>query len=136
MVPSLQIAYHPNFKSRDTLLFAGSRDGIDLLRSFFFAWNGDELDLIQHLRMQGDVQVFSVSMLYLRRDAEQDSLIWDRDRGTWRISERHQRTILDLLDGLLSDEAGHQYLEPVSADMQIMVSKNEGYGLASLALPE
>jgi hypothetical protein len=79
-------------------------------------------------------------MLCLRRDAEQDSFIWNRDRGTWWISEAYQQQILDLLDGLLSAEAGHQYLEPGSAHVQIMVSKDEGYALASgedvLALPE
>jgi hypothetical protein len=140
VVAPLQIAYHPNFKSRHTLLFAGSRDSIDLLRSFFFGWNGDELDLIQYLQMQGEIHLFSVSMLCLRRDTEQNSFIWNQDRGTWRISEAYQRQILDLLDGLLSAEAGHQYLETGCAHVQIIVSKDEGYALQSgedlPALPE
>ena len=59
----LQIRYHPNFKGEDTLLFAGSRDDIDLLRSFFFGWNGDELDLIAYLQTRGKVYLFSVSTL-------------------------------------------------------------------------
>jgi len=128
----LQIRYHPNFKGEDTPLFAGSRDDIDLLRSFFFGWNGDELDLIAYLQTRGKVYLFSVSTLRLRRDAKRDSFSWSRDRGTWLISEAHQQQIIDLLDGLLAAQTkGHQYLEPGSARVQVMVSKDEDYPLPS-----
>ena len=86
VVRLLQIRYHPNFKSQDTLLFAGGRDDIDLLRSFFLGWNGQELDLIKYLQVRGNVHLFSVSALCLRRDMKQDSFIWNQDKGTWLIS--------------------------------------------------
>ena len=78
----LQIRYHPKFKSEDTLLFAGSRDDIGLLRSFFLGWNGDELDLIEYLQERVTVYLFSVSALLLRRDIERDRVIWSSDKGT------------------------------------------------------
>jgi hypothetical protein len=132
MVTSLQIRYHPNFKGRDTLLFAGSQNDIDLLRSFFFGWNGDELDLIAYLQTRGKVYLFSISALRLRRDTKRDSFVWSRDRGTWLISETYQQQIIDLLDGLLAAQTkGHQYLEPGSARVQVVVSKDEDYPLLS-----
>ena len=132
MVTPLQIRYHPNFKGQDTLLFAGSRDDIDLLRSFFFGWNGDELDLIKYLQLRGKVYLFSVSTLCLRRDTKRDSFVWNRERGTWLISQAHQEQIIDLLDGLLAARTkGHQYLEPGEATVQIMASKDEDYPLPS-----
>src|SRR5205085_5630113 len=100
VVTPLQIRYEPNFKGGDTLLFAGSRDDIDFLRSLFIEWSGDELDLIKYLRLRGDVYLFSVSALWLRRDAGLDSFSWSRDRGTWLISQAYQEHIIDLLDGL------------------------------------
>ena len=132
MVTPLQISYHPNFKGQDTLLFAGARDDIDLLRSFFLGWNGDELDLIEYLQMRGKVYLFSVSTLCLRRDTRLDSFVWNRDKGTWLISKAYQEQIIDLLEGLmLAQPMGHQYLEPSSARVQVMVSKDEDYPLPS-----
>ncbi len=92
---SLQVRYHPNFKGQDTLLFAGSQDDIDLLRSFFFGWNGDELDLIAYLETRSKVNLFSISALCLRRDTKRDSFVWSRDRGTWLISEAYQQQIME-----------------------------------------
>jgi hypothetical protein len=54
----VQIAYHPNFKGQDTLLFAGSREDIEFFRAFFIAWNGDELDVIEYLQKRGEVKLF------------------------------------------------------------------------------
>jgi hypothetical protein len=126
----LQIRYCPKFKWEDTLLFAGSRDEIESLRSFFHEWSGDELDLIEYLRRQVTVHLFSVSALFLRRDIEQDCFVWDRGKGTWSISEAHQEKIVSLLDGLVKGHtAGHQYLEGGGATVQIMVSRDENYPL-------
>ena len=132
MVTSLQVRYHPNFKGQDTLLFAGSQGDIDLLRSFFFGWNGDELDLIAYLQTRSKVNLFSISALCLLRGTKRDSFVWSRDRGTWLISKAYQQQIIDLLDGLLAAHTkGHQYLEPGSARVQVMVSKDEDYPLPS-----
>jgi hypothetical protein len=126
----LQIRYHPKFKSEDTLLFAGSRDDIGLLRSFFLGWNGDELDLIEYLQERVTVYLFSVSALLLRRDIESDRFIWSRDKGTWSISRVGQEQIISLLDGLLeADAAGHQYLDDGKAAVQINASMDENYPL-------
>ena len=126
----LQIAYHPNFKGQDTLLFAGLREDIEFFRSLFVGWNGNELDLIEYLQKRGEVQLFSVSTICLRRDAKRDSFVWNRDGGIWLISEAFQEQITGLLDGLLRAQTnGHQYLEPAGTHVQIMVSMNEGYQL-------
>jgi hypothetical protein len=132
VVTPLQIRYHPNFKGQETLLFAGSWGDIDLLRSFFLGWNGEEPDLIEYLQARGKVDLFSVSTLCLRRDTKQDSFVWNRDKGTWLISEAYQKQIVDLLEGLMfAQMKGHQYLEPGSARVQVMVSKDEDYPLPS-----
>jgi len=129
MVRSLQIRYHPNFKGNDTLLFAGARDDIDLLRSFFRQWTGEELDLIKYLQVREEAYLFSVSALLLRRDMKRDSFIWSQDKGTWLISQAHQEQIIGLLDGLLEASGGHQYLDKGTTSVQIMVSLNEHYPL-------
>jgi hypothetical protein len=129
----LQVRYHPDFKSQDTLLFAGSWDDIDLLRSFFVGWDGEELDLIQYLQLRGKVYLFSVSGLCLRRDTKRDSFVWSRDKGTWLISEAHQEQIVGLLDGLLEMKTeGHQYLDDGKNAVQIVVSMNEHYPLPTV----
>src|SRR5580658_2888347 len=129
----LQARYHPDFKSQDTLLFAESWDDIDLLRSFFVGWDGEELDFIQYLQLRGKVYLFSVSGLCLRRDIKRDSFIWSRDKGTWLISEADQDQIVGFLDGLLEAKTeGHQYLEDDKATVQIMVSLNENYPLPTV----
>lgn len=126
----LQIRYHSDFKSQDTLLFAGSWDEIDLLRSFFVGWDGEELDLIQYLQVRGKVYLFAVSGLCLRRDVKRDSLIWSRDGGAWLISQAHQGQIVGLLEGALKTKAeGHQYLDAGNSAVQIVVSMNENYPL-------
>jgi hypothetical protein len=133
VVRLLQIRYHPNFKSQDTLLLSGSRDDIDLLRSVFLGWNGEELDLIQYLQARRNVYLFSVSALCLRRDMKQDSFIWSQDKGTWLISPAHQEQIIGLLDGLLeANREGHQYLNKGGSAVQIMVSLNEDYPLPTV----
>jgi hypothetical protein len=99
---------------------------MDLLRSFFVGWNGDETDLIQYLRPRGDVSLSSVLVLCLRRATERDSFAWNRGRCAWLISAPYQKQIVDLLTGLLSAEMrGHQYLEPGCSDVQVMVSLDE-----------
>ena len=122
----MQFRYHPNFRGDDTLLFAGSRDDIDLLRSFFLAWNGEDLDLIEYLQARCRTYVFSVRALCLQRATKADAFEWARDNGTWLVSQAHQKQIIGLLDGLLEEKAaGHQYLGPGGAAVQIMVSKDE-----------
>jgi hypothetical protein len=62
----------------------------------------------------------------LCRVTQGDAFEWSGDNGTWLISQAHQEQIVGLLDGLLEEKAaGHQYLEPDSAAVQIMVSKDE-----------
>jgi len=57
----LSVRYDPDLRSQDTLLFADSWGHIDLLRSFFVGWDGEELDCIQYLQLRGKVYPFSVS---------------------------------------------------------------------------
>jgi len=132
----LQIRYHPKFKvSTDTLLFAGSRDEIDLLRSFFLVWNGEQVDLIGYLQGKTKVYLFAVSSFQLRRDTS-DAFTWRKDKGTWLISSEHQQTLIGLLDGLLNaNDEGHQYLDDGTGPVQIMVSKDENYPLPPPATP-
>jgi hypothetical protein len=133
VVRLLQIRYHPNFKSQDTLLFAGSRDDIDLLRSFFLGWNGEELDLIKYLQVRANVYLLSVSALCLRRDMKREFFIWSQGKGTWLISQAHQEQIIGLLDGLLEAKTeGHQYLDNGKSAVQIMVSMDEQYPLPTV----
>ncbi len=122
----LQIRYHTKFKSADTLLFAGARNDIERLRSFFLRWDGKDLDLIRHLEGQEKLYLFSVIALRLQRSAKKDSFAWNGDNGTWLISPLYQERIVDLLDGLLrTDYPGHQYLDCDDQAAQIMVSKDE-----------
>jgi hypothetical protein len=126
----LEIAYLPNFKGQDTLLFAGSREDIEVLRAFFVEWSGDEVDLIEYLQNLGVVKLISVSKICLRRALRRDSFVWKKNDGFWLISEAFQHQITGLLDGLVEAQtSGHQYLEPAGAHVQIMVSINEGYEL-------
>ena len=121
----LQIRYHQKFKGADTLLFAGSRDDIDLLRSFFLEWNGDNVDLIKYLQAQEKIYLLSVTAMHLKRDAQKDSFAWHQDSGTWLITTTYQKRIVGLLDGLLeSNNEGHQYLNN-GGSVQIMVAKDE-----------
>jgi hypothetical protein len=133
VVRLLQIRYHPNFKSQDTLLFAGSRDGIGLLRSIFHEWNGEDLDLIKSLHARGNIYLFSIVTLCLRRDMNRDSFVWSQGKGTWLISPAYQEQIIGLLDGLLeANTQGHQYLDKGNSAVQIMVSMNEHYPLPTV----
>jgi hypothetical protein len=126
----VQIRYHPNFKGDDTLLFAGSSDDIDLSRSFFLAWDGEDLDLIEYLQARCRTYACSVRALCLRRATKGDAFEWVRNSGTWLVSQVHQKQIVGLLDRLLEEKAAaHQYLEPDGAAVQIMVSKDENYPL-------
>jgi hypothetical protein len=130
----LQIRYHPEFKiSTNTLLFAGSRDDIDRIRSFFLGWNGEEIDLISHLQAQEKLYLFSVKSLRLQRTTKKTVFTWHGDRGTWFITLANQEQIIGLLDGLLEvNDKGHQYLADGEGPVQIMVSKDE-YPLPSSA---
>jgi hypothetical protein len=132
MVRSLQIRYHPNFKGHDTLLFAGERDDMDLLRTFFRQWTGEEIDLIKYLQVRENVYLFSVSALLLRRGMKRDSFIWSQDKGTWLISQAHQEQIIGLLDGLIETSGGHQYLDKGTSSAQIIASLNEHYPLPTV----
>jgi len=125
----LSVRYDPDLRSQDTLLFADSWGHIDLLRSFFVGWDGEELDCIQYLQLRGKVYPFSVSGLCLRRNTKRDSFIWSRGKGTWLISEPHQEQIV-FWDGLLEVKTGgHQYLDDGKNAVQIMVFMNEDYPL-------
>jgi len=116
----------------DTLLIAGTWADVDVLRSFFLGWNGEELELIKQLQTANQVYLFSASNLVLRRDYNRDEFRWSGDNGTWLISQNHQERVVDLLNGLLeANGAGHQYVEPDNSPVQIMVSKDEHYPLPS-----
>jgi hypothetical protein len=126
----LQIHYHANFKFRPTLLFAGAASEVSQLLEVFRDWNGEEIDLLQHLRqVEGGVACDGVSSIKLSRaKAEKDSYLeWMNDRGVWWVSRRGQPRIVDLLEGL-KDSAypGHQYLDMGDpTGVQIMCSKEE-----------
>jgi hypothetical protein len=125
---TLQIRYHPDFKSSDTLLFAGSRGDIERLLSFFQKWNGEELDLLERLQAQEKLYLHSATELCLRRDKDRNDFIWKRDKGVWIVSKAYQDQIVGLLEGLLAgDNPGHQYLHyfNFTGPVQIMVSKDE-----------
>jgi hypothetical protein len=122
----LQIRFHLNFKSADTLLFAGSHDDIARLRGVFLEWKGEKLDLIKHLQANGNIYLFSVAELHLQPTTKGSSFTWHDGKGKWLISETYQEQIIALLDGLLgSDEAGHQYFDVSGSPIHIMVAKDE-----------
>ena len=121
----LQIRYHLNFKGKDTLLFAGSRDDIDLLHSFFLRWKGEEVELVQRLRTHEKLYLASVTALRLQRGSR-NSFTWQRDHGTWVITTGNQDLIIGLLEGLLeANDEGHQYLDSGESSIQIIVAKDE-----------
>jgi hypothetical protein len=93
-------------------------------------WNGEEFDLLQHLReVEGRVACDSVTSVKLKRaKAEKDSYLeWTNDRGVWWISRRGQLQIIEMLEGLNeSADQGHQYLDIGDpTGIQIMCSKDE-----------
>jgi hypothetical protein len=121
----LQIRYHLKFKGSDTLLFAGSRDDIDLLHSFFLGWKGEEVELVQRLQAREKLYLASVAALRLQHGSK-DSFTWQRDNGTWVITAGSQQQIIGLLEGLLeSNDEGHQYLDSGESPIQIIVAKDE-----------
>jgi hypothetical protein len=126
----LQIQYHKDFKFRSTLLFAGAASDVSRLMELFRNWNGDEIDLLQHLRqVEGCIACENVTGIKLSRaNAEKDSYLeWTTDYGVWWISRRGQPQIVDLLESLKdSAHPGHQYLDIGDPDgVQIMCSKDE-----------
>jgi hypothetical protein len=127
----LQIRYHADFKFRPTLLFAGAASDVSRILEVIRHWDGEEIDLVQHLRqgVKGGVAGDSVTSIKLSRaKAEKDSYLeWTNDRGVWWISRRGQPQIVGLLEGLKdSAHPGHQYLDIGDpTGVQIMCSKEE-----------
>jgi len=122
----LQIRYHPNFKGANTILFAGHQPDIELLRKFFFKWQGETVDLITALKDEKHLYLFSVKKLKLTRSPNRGSINWNEEQGEWLISQPYQEQILSLLDGLLTTgDKGHQYLDTGSGNVQVMVAKDE-----------
>jgi len=121
----LQVRYHPNFKTKNTLLFAGTGDELRDLLNFFEQWNGQSADLLEYLRSQRPIFTLAVASLQIQRD-KKSGLRWKGDKGTWFVSQKHQNVIKGLLDGLLATNSpGHQYLEDSVSPLQIIAAKDE-----------
>src|ERR1700681_5018172 len=123
----LPIRYHPKFQGKDTLLFAGSRNDIDRLRCLFFAWDGEDLKLLKHLKAQEALYQFAVRELQLTRDRMKSAFFWKGDQGVWFISSKYKETYITLLGELLESRVpGHRRFDYAGpGHVQIIVSIDE-----------
>jgi len=123
----LHIRHHSKFQDNDTLLFAGSRSEISRLQTSLIEWNGDDLDLVKHLKKQEELYQYAVGGLLLARDRMKSALYWKGDQGVWFISSKYKDNYISILAGLLmGDQPGHRYLNYAGpGHIQIMVSIDE-----------
>jgi hypothetical protein len=71
----LQIQYHANFKFRPTLLFASAASDVCQLLEVFRDCDGEEIDLLQHLRqVEGRIACDSVTGISCRGPRRKEQL--------------------------------------------------------------
>jgi len=121
----MQIIYMDSYHGQKSVIIAGDRKAIQMLRNVFSLQDapiGSLLMKIGHdeAKFKGGISELNVYT------ATYDDVISKDSKLEWFISDESIRFCLGLVDGLLSSsDSGHQYVYSRPINIQIVISKDE-----------
>jgi hypothetical protein len=123
----IQVGYFSDFKGAPALVIAGVAADFERLADALVRSEREEVNLIETLRREGhQVHLANLSDLKISPHATRTKLSISGASAHWEITDAYATRLIGLISGLKERHSpGHQYLESGSADVQIILSKDE-----------